>query len=205
MIKVSHQLATTCRQRGVVRGSITSIQKWVTEFEALAEAAELSNIDRLTIEHLLQKLEKSEASFKEFHFEVLDLIDKAEQEDEQAILDEHDNKVADTTARIQQLLAETPKPEPLSSDSDLKLKRQLHERLDRIEAKLHAVEAATKPMTTGPKPNNCLLRQYEEQIAGFKSELTDISRSIISIKGGDKNLSGREITLDRWIFDVCRR
>ena len=92
MIKRNHPLATACRQRGVIRGSITSIQEWVTEFKALAEAADLSNVDRLTIQHLLQKLEKSDASFKEFHFGVLDLIDEAEQEDEQAILNEHDDK-----------------------------------------------------------------------------------------------------------------
>ena len=54
----------------------------------------------------------------EFHFGVLDLIDKVEQEDEQAVLDEHNNKVADATACIQQLLVEIPKPEPLSSDLD---------------------------------------------------------------------------------------
>ena len=100
MIKVSRQLATARRRSGAIRGSITSIQKQITEFEALAEAADLSNVDRLAIEHLLQKLEKSDASFKEFHFEVLDLIDEAEQEDKQAILDEHDNKVADATAHI---------------------------------------------------------------------------------------------------------
>ena len=34
------------------------------------------------------------------------------------------------------------------------------------------------------------------------SELTDISHSVISTKGKDKNLSGREITLDRTIFDI---
>ena len=203
MLKGNHPLSTACRQRGAIRGSITSIQKQVTEFEALAEAADLSDVDSLTIQHLLQRLEKSDASFKEFHFRALDLIDEAEQEDEQAVLDEHDDKVTDASARIQQLLPETPKPEPISSDSDLELKRQLHEQLDRIEVNLHAVEATTRPMMTGPKPDSCLLRQYEEQIAGFKSELTDISHSIISIKGGDKNLSGREIALDRWIFDVC--
>ena len=75
--------------------------------------------------------------------------------------------------------------------------------MDRIEAKLHTVAAATIPMAMGPKPHNCLLHQYEEQIAGFKSEQTDISHSIISMKGGDKNLSGREIVLDRTILDVC--
>ena len=112
-------------------------------------------------------------------------------------------KVADTTARIQQLLAVTPKPEHLSSDSDRELRRQLQERLDKVEAKLQVVVAATGPMATGPNPDNCLLRQYEEQIAGFKSELADISRSIISIKGGNKNLSGREVMLDKCIFDVC--
>ena len=150
-------------------------------------------------------MDKSDASFKEFHFGVLNLIDEVEEEDEPAVLDEHNNKVADATACIHQLLAETPKPEPLSSHSDRELKIQLHERLDRIEAKLQAVAAATGPtcMATGPNPDNCLLRQYEEKIAGFKYLLTDISRSSISIKGGDKDLSGREIALDRRIFYVC--
>ena len=81
----------------------------------------------MTIQHLLHKSEKSDASFKGFHFGVLDLIDEAQQEDEQAVLDEHDNKVAYATTHIQQLLVETPKPEPLSSDSHPELKRQLHE------------------------------------------------------------------------------
>ena len=148
-------------------------------------AADLSNVDRLTIQHLLQKLEKSDVSFKEFHFGILDLIDEVEQENEQAVL-EHDNKVADATACIQQLLAETPKPEPLSSDSDLELKRQLHEQLDRIEAKLHTVAIATGPMAEGPNPDNCLLHQYEQQIAGFKSELTDIPLHYINQGRGQK-------------------
>ena len=122
----------------------------------------------------------------------MDLIHEAEQEDEQAVLDEHDNKVANATACIQQLLAETPKPEPLSSDSDLELKRQLHEQLDRIESKLHAVPTATGPTAKGPKPDDCFVRQYEEQIAYFKSELTDISRSVIFMKGGDKTSQQKE-------------
>ena len=102
-------------------------------------------------------MDKSDARFKEFHFEVLDLIDEAEQEDEEAVLDEHDKKVADHTASIQQLLAKTPKPGSLSSDSDLELKRQLHERSDRIESKLHTVAAAMGPMVNRRKPDNCLL------------------------------------------------
>ena len=205
MIKVSRPLATTRRRRGAIRGLITCIQKQITEFGTLAEATDLSDVDRLTIQHLAEKLEKSAASFKEFHFGVLDLIDEEEQVDEQAVLDEHDNKVADTTARIQQLLANTPDPEPLSSDSDLELKRQLHERLNWIESKLHAIAAAMGPTVKGPKPDNYLLRQDEEEIAGFKSKLTDISRSVISMKGGDKNLSDRETVLDKMIFNVCMK
>ena len=129
---------------------------------------------------------------------MLDLIDEAEQDDVQAVLDEHDNKVADATTRIQQLLTKTPKPKPLLSESNLELRRQLYEQLDRIESKLHAVHAAMRP-----KPDNCLLRHYEEQIAGFKSELTDISCFVTSMKDGDKNLSGREIASERTIFNVC--
>ena len=80
MIKVSCPLVTTCRQRGAIRGLITSIQKRVTEFETLAEATDLSDVDCLTIQHIVQNLEKSDTSFKELHLGVLDLIDEAEQE-----------------------------------------------------------------------------------------------------------------------------
>ena len=65
MIKVNRRLATARRQRGVIR-------VLVTEFETLAEAIDLSDVDRLTVQHLLQKFEKSDVSFKEFLFRVLD-------------------------------------------------------------------------------------------------------------------------------------
>ena len=110
ILKVSRQLVTTCRRGGAVCGSITCIQKRVIEFKTLAEATVLSDVDCLTLQHLVQKLEWSNASFKEFDFGVLDLIDKAERDHEQAVLEEHDNKVADTTACIQQLLSKTLSP-----------------------------------------------------------------------------------------------
>ena len=69
--------------------------------------------------------------------------------------------------------------------------------------KLHAIAAAMGPTLKGPKPDNCFFRQYEEEIAGFKSELTAIFDSVISVKGEDKNLSGRESALDKMFFDVC--
>ena len=50
-----------------------------------------------------------------------------------------------------------------------------------------ATVAAMGPMATVPKPDDCLLWQYEEEIASFKSELTDISRYVISMKGRNKN------------------
>ena len=87
--KVSGQLATACRQRDVVRGLITSIQKQVKECETQAKATDLSGVDRLTLHHLVQKLERSDVSLKEFHLGVLDLIDEVKQDDKQAVLDEH--------------------------------------------------------------------------------------------------------------------
>ena len=73
--------------KGCVSGSITCTQKRAIEFKTLAEATDLSDMDHLTFQHLAQMLEKFHASFKEFHFGMLDLIDKVEQDDEQAVLD----------------------------------------------------------------------------------------------------------------------
>ena len=60
---------------------------------------------------------------------------------------------------------------------------------------MHTVAVAMGPMAKGPKPDNGLLCQYEQQIAGFKSELTDLSRSVISMKGGDKTCQAGKL---RW-------
>ena len=78
---------TSRRPRGAVRGLIICIQKRVKEFETLAEATNLSDVDHWTLQHLVQKSERSDVNFNELHFGVLDLIDKAEQGDEQTVLD----------------------------------------------------------------------------------------------------------------------
>ena len=91
MLKVIRQITTTRRRRGAVRCLIT----------------DLLDVDHFSLQHFAQRLKKSDVSFKEFHFVVLDQIDEVEQYDEHAVLDEHDNKVADANAHIQQLLAKT--------------------------------------------------------------------------------------------------
>ena len=69
--------------------------------------------------------------------------------------------------------------------------------------KLRVVISTTAPMVRGPSLDRCWLQQYEEQVASLKTELSDISRYIVSLREGDADLSTRETNLDKALFHVC--
>ena len=94
------KLATAHRRRGALVGSITRLDKRVKDLETLVEATDLSVKDRLTLQQLEQKLETFDTNFKTYHFEALELIEEKDQDDEQAMLDEHEDRIADITTRI---------------------------------------------------------------------------------------------------------
>ena len=94
-------LSAASKRRGVVQASITRLDCHVADLESKEE---LTAADRLAAQHLLQKLNSLEAEFRSYHLAVVDLIEEDALEGEQAILDEHDDRVS-RLVRVQQLVS----------------------------------------------------------------------------------------------------
>ena len=90
------------RRRGVVRASITRLDCRITELE---EQDGASPGTRLSAQRMLQKLGELDMEFKAYHLAMIDLIEDDALEAEQIVLDEHDDKVAYLTMRVQQLIS----------------------------------------------------------------------------------------------------
>ena len=79
-----------CQWRGVVRGSITRLGDKLSELETKGR---LSPVDWLTMKRLQQQLGKVHEDFKRLHFTIVDLLEQREDlEEEQAIVDEHEDR-----------------------------------------------------------------------------------------------------------------
>ena len=94
-------LSTARKRKGVVQASITHLDSRVAELESKED---LTAADRLAAQHLLQKLNSLEAEFRSYHLTVVDLVEEDAFEGEQAILDEHDDRVS-RLVRVQQLVS----------------------------------------------------------------------------------------------------
>ena len=92
-----HALSTARKWRGVVRASITRLDSRVAEMEGKDG---LTVGDRLSAQHLLQRLNTLDTDFKSHHLAVVDLTGEDALEGEQAILDENDYKITDLAVRI---------------------------------------------------------------------------------------------------------
>ena len=106
----------------------------------------MSAVERPAIQQLLQKLESLDTDFKSYHFTILDLIEEQEVlENEQATLDEHDDRIAKITNHIQKLLLE-PSAKPLL---EAEKHQQIHNWMDYLKRKLRIVSQAIEPMVPG--------------------------------------------------------
>lgn len=112
------------KRRGVVRSSITRLEGRVAELEAKGE---LSAGDRLSAQTLARRLESLDSDFKTYHFAIVDLVD--DPSTEQDVIDNHDDKAADLTVRINRLTARTPDSPAVGNSPG----RRLAKRLDHIE------------------------------------------------------------------------
>ena len=88
------------------------------------------------------------------------------------MLDEHDDKVTDLSARLQQLVSKLSTKSTVTSDTDLP--RILLKRLERIEKKLQEITKDVDSKTKGSL-DSCVLRQYETQLNAIQTELENVA------------------------------
>ena len=94
--------------------------------------------DLATAQRTLKKLEELDADFKTYHFAIVDAAEEEALDDEQTILDGHDDRIAGLVARAQQLVSKLGAIEP-STTSDSNTRRVLSKRLGRVEKNLQPI------------------------------------------------------------------
>ena len=107
-----------------------------------------------------------------YYFAIVDLLKQQDETQlEQAVFNDHEDRVGNLGDHIKQLvLQDEPSRKQLTDPQQ----RGLHSHLALIETELRDVFNATKAMKSGPELDRCLLKQHEEQISGLKSELTEV-------------------------------
>ncbi len=187
-------LSNNRKRRGVVRSSLTRIETRVAELEAKGE---LSPGDRLTAQTLSGRLENLDSDFKAYHFAIVDLVE--DPSTEQEVIDNHDDKMADLTVRINQLTARSPADSPAVGSTP---SRRLTKRLDHLDGSFRLIVEAVDSNGPEAEVDSCLFHQHEEQLGILKAELAKVSGDILSLDEDSDGLTDREATLNKSMFDT---
>ncbi len=183
------------KRRGTAKASITRLVGRVGELESKPS---LSPAERSAAQQLLQKLETLDTEFRTHHMAMVDYLEGELLNAEQAALDEHDDRVADLTIRVRQLVCGS---EP-SHDSEPSASRCLAKRMDHIRNELQHVLSTVDSAGSGAHADPCLLLQCEEQLAGIKTELANVSSGVLSLDGDHPGLSEQQAKLSKGLFDL---
>ena len=182
------------KRRGVV---VASVRKLTTKFDSLESGGVESDTQDLA-QQMAQKLDALDSDFRAQHYELIDAIAESEVdmlEREQEALDQHDDKVAELSARIRKLVtlcSATPNPE---------VKKVASRRLAQLQSSISATEEAITALRGDTPPH--IAHQYQEQLLDLKGELADVRHNLLSFDLPEGNeldvmLSG----LDKQVFSA---
>ena len=100
------ELTTAKKRRDVVRASISRVEDRVLGLETKQQ---LSHSDRLTVQCFSKRNEELPTEFREYHYAVVDRTEQQDSlEEEQAIVEDHEDKIAELVECIQELEVESP-------------------------------------------------------------------------------------------------
>lgn len=185
-------ISVSRKRRGIARASITRLVVPVSELESKPS---LSPAEHLAAQQLSQKIEKLDAEFQTHHLAMVDHLEGESLVTEQAVLDEHDDQLADLTIRVRQLMSGSMS----SHDSEPRASRWLAKQMDHIGKELQHVQSIVESATS---TDACLLLQCEEQIAGIKAELANVSRDVLLLDDDDPGHSEQQANLNKGLFDL---
>ena len=148
----------------MVHASITRLGGPLAELEGQPA---LSLADRLTAKQLLAKLEGLDAEYRAYYLAVMDLAEDGALEAEQAMLDEHDDRVIDMTTCLQQLVVVLPGAAP-TEETEAGSRQLLHKRLCHVEKNLQPMADAVKAIEPDSEIDSYFLRQHEERLSDLK-------------------------------------
>ena len=113
------------RHRGVAISSITCLEKHVIELEVKEK---LSHKDEVASNGFIKRLENLDAGFKGYHCNIIDLVEEEKEVllEEQAKLDDDEDRVTDLMSRLLKLGVEDEKVEtPSVAGSSKPLEKEL--------------------------------------------------------------------------------
>ena len=137
----------------MVCASVTCFEDRVATIEANEK---LTITDRATVQRLLKRLDTLDSEFKTHHFAVVDLVEEETLGEEQAVLDDHDDKVLLLTERLQRLVGGTGAVIPPRSTKDPS--QLLCRRLCDLESSLRSINLTVESLTSGPDLDACLVQ-----------------------------------------------
>ena len=164
--------------------------------------SELTRSDRLLISRLAKKLEDWNTEFKKQHYTILDLIEEEEEEtiaQEQAVLDEYDEKVTSFSFRLEELKQEDEAVP--SGKFTITRPHQLEKRLRYIENDVRTICGSIDDMHPGPHFDGCLMQILGKRVDQLTTELSDVTREILSLDGDERALMETQSNIKKALFD----
>lgn len=201
MADSARELAQLRRRKGVVRSSITRLEKRVRELED----PDLRNLPD-TIDHareLTTRLTNLDSEFQGYHLQIVDLVEEEDaQGKEQDVLDTHDEFITVLSVSLKKLSsADTPPSSSSSSLSDTS--NQLSSRklghLERAIGLTHAALLAL-PADVG---DVSLVEEHQSKLSDVKTELSEIHTKLLSVtdEGSVAGLLALHSRLEATLFD----
>ena len=189
------------RRRGVAISSITRLEKHVIELEAKEK---LSHKDEVAIKGFIKRLENLDADFKGYHCNVIDLVeeDEAVLLEEQAKLDDHEDRVTDLMSRLLELGVGDEK---IVTPSVAGSSKPLEKRLGSLANEVRTINGKISSLAPGPDFDLCLAQHLAESISELKSELVDISRGLSLLESDDTTLSEWALRIKESLSDLGLR
>ena len=175
------------------------------QISKLEDKPEITASDSVRIQAHTERIISLDTDFKKHHFHVIGLVDESDGDtlaQEQAILDDHEDKINDIMTRLAQLSHSKPSPtveapstglEPTKAEPT----RLLLRRLKHMESTLRSINSTVEPLTSGPDLDACLVRQLEKQVGRISAEHSELTRDILSLEPEDHDLLDLSSTLEK--------
>lgn len=178
------------RRRGATRASLTRLSTRLRDLEGKTDEPNTLDI----AQRLRQKLEDLKSDFMTHHLALVDAItDEDDLTAEQDILDAHDEEVTHLEINAQRLITSC------SSSSNSVSHKVAIKRLRRIRRSLSEISDSL----SGETDDVCRIRQHQEQLSDFKTELVGVRNCLLSMDLEEEDdLTGLPSEVEDGIFNV---
>ena len=168
----THQQITRLRRRrGVVRSSVTRLEKRLLELEGIAEQPATADHAR----ELAVKLDTLDTDFKNYHLQIIDLTEDNDDllSHKQETLDEHDDVISDINIRIKRL---TTRVAPDPEDVNKSIRKLSH--LEKAMTATHDAMSRLPPS----EGDISLVEQFVAELTDRKTELNEVHAALLCVQ-----------------------